>query len=161
MANVSFDFSAGAVFRKGEDSFRKYTYRDIGTSNIREYKEQKTKENKIDDVDSSNYDQAAIKQSLKNLFMFRQGEQILQPEFGNQLYRYLYEPFMSFTTDKIIRTIKQMIERWEPRIQIVDIPVEVDEQHQCYYLQLIFLIPTLQKESSVYLSLNKTQVEVR
>lgn len=161
MANISLDYSANLVFRNGDDSFRKYTYRDIGTSNIREYKDPKTKQNKINDVDTSNYDETAIKQSLINLFIFRPGEQILQPEFGNELYRYLYEPFMSFTTDKIVRTIKQMVERWEPRIQITDIPVEVDEEAQCYYMQLKYIIPTLQKESSILLNLNRNQMEVK
>jgi hypothetical protein len=31
MSNITFDYSANLVFNKGEDSFRKYTYRDIGT----------------------------------------------------------------------------------------------------------------------------------
>ena len=93
MANISFDYSANLVFNKGEDSFRKYTYRDIGTENIRSYKDPITKQTKIVDIDTSNYDEAAIKQSLKNLFNFRPGEEILQPEFGNELYRYFYKLF--------------------------------------------------------------------
>lgn len=161
MANISFDFSAKQIFNNGEDSFRKYTYRDIGTQNFRSYTDPETKQLKIIDLDTSNYDEAAIKASLKNLFMFRQGEQILQPEFGNEIYRYLYQPVMSFTVDKIVRTIKQMVERWEPRIQIVDIPVEADEDNQCYYIQLKYLIPTLNKEYSVLLSLSKNQVTMR
>lgn len=160
MANITFDYSANLVFNKGEDSFRKYTYRDIGTENIRSYKDPITKQIKIVDIDTSNYDEAAIKQSLKNLFNFRPGEEILQPEFGNELYRYLYQPVISFTTDKIVRTIKQMVERWEPRIQIVDIPIEADEDEQCYYIQLRYLIPTLQTESSIMMNLNKNQMRV-
>ena len=161
MANKMFDFSANAIFKQGEDSFRNYTYRDIGTDNIRSYKDRVTNQLKIIDIDTSNYDDGAIKQSLRNLFMFRQGEEILQPEFGNELYRYLYQPIMSMTADKIVRTIKQMLERWEPRIQIVDIPIEADEQHQCYYVQINYLIPTLQTQSSIMLNLNKTQIQMR
>lgn len=161
MANISLDFSANAIFKKGEDSFRKYTYRDIGTQNIRSYKDPVTGQFSLDDVNTSNYDEAAVKQSLINLFSFRPGEEILQPEFGNELYRYLYQPVINFTTDKIVRTIKQMIEKWEPRIQIIDIPIEADEDQQCYYIQLKYVIPTLQKETSIMLNLNKNQVEVR
>lgn len=161
MANISFDYSANLVFNKEEDSFRKYTYRDIGTNNIRSYQDPITKQKKIIDIDTSNYDSDAVKQSLKNLFSFKPGEQILQPQFGNELYRYLYEPVISFTTEKIARTIKQMVERWEPRIQILDIPIEADEQQQCYYIQLNYFIPTLQIESSIMMNLNKNQMEVR
>lgn len=161
MSNISLDFSANEVFRKGEDSFRKYTYRDIGTQNIRSYTDPETKQMKIIDIDTSNYDEAAIKQSLRNLFNFRPGEEILQPEFGNELYRYLYQPVISFTTDKIVRTIKQMVERWEPRVQIIDIPIEADEEQQCYYIQLKYLIPTLQKESSIMMNLNRNQMEIK
>lgn len=161
MANLTFDYSANLVFNKGEDSFRKYTYRDIGTQNFRSYIDPKTKQLKIIDIDTSNYDETAVKQSLKNLFNFRPGEEILEPQFGNELYRYLYEPVISFTTDKIVRTIRQMIERWEPRIQIIDIPIEADEDEQCYYVQLKYLIPTLQKESSVMINLSRNQIEMR
>ena len=160
MANVSFDFSANSVFRKGDDSFRKYTYRDLGTQNIRSYKDKTTSQLKIIDIDTSNYDDSAIKSSLRNLFNFKPGEEILQPEFGNELYRYLYEPVMDFTTDKIVRTLKDMLERWEPRIQVLDIPIEANEQDQSYYIQIKYLVPTLSKESTITLNLTKTQVKV-
>ena len=161
MANISFDFSANAIFKQGEDSFRNYTYRDIGTDNIRSYKDPETKQLKIVDIDTSNYDEAAVKQSLKNLFNFRPGEEILQPQFGNQLYRYLYQPVIDFTTDKIARTIRQMIEKWEPRIQIIDIPIEADQDQQCYYIQIKYLIPTIQTKSSIMLNVTKNRLEVR
>lgn len=161
MANKSFDFSANAIFKKGEDSFRKYTYRDIGTNNIRSYKDEVTDQLKIIDIDTSNYDDGAIKQSLRNLFNFRPGEEILQPEFGSELHRYLYQPIMSMTADKIVRTIKQMLERWEPRIQVLDIPIEADEEEQCYYVQIKYLIPTIQEESSIMMNLNKNKIQMR
>lgn len=160
MANKTFDFSANAVFRQGEDSFRKYTYRDIGTQNFRSYTDPQTKQLKIIDIDTSNYDETAIKQSLTNLFNFRPGEEILQPEFGNELYRYLYQPAVSFTADKIVRTIKQMIEKWEPRIQVIDVPIEVDQQGLCYYLQINYFVPTLDKNSSALIKLEQNQVSV-
>ena len=36
------------------------------------------------------------------------------------------------TANKIIKTISQMIDRWEPRISIIDIPIIADEENNTY-----------------------------
>ena len=45
------------------------------------------------------------------------------------------------TANKIIKTISQMIDRWEPRISIIDIPIIADEENNTYYIKIIYSIP--------------------
>ena len=75
--------------------------------------------------------------------------------YGNDLYRFLYEPANKYTTDKIIKTIISMIETWEPRISITDIPVTVDEDDGTYYIKIMYYIPGLKKEDTFDLNLSK------
>ena len=59
------------------------------------------------------------------------------------MYRYLYEPINKYTADKICRTIRQMVENWEPRIQLIDIPIKAVEDEGTYYIQLKYEVPGL------------------
>mgnify|MGYP003571242717 CR=1 FL=1 len=127
MANLSFDFSNNAVFNRDKDT-KTYIYRDIGTENFQlvrrpteNFSDKQTL--KLYSVNTSNFDEQAVKSALNNIFKFRLGEEILEPMFGNDLYRYLYEPMNKYTAEKISKTIRQMIGAWEPRINIIDIPI--------------------------------------
>lgn len=106
-------------------------------------------------LNTSNINSDCIKASLKNIFNFKRGEMILEPMFGNDLYRYLYEPMNKYTADKITRTIKQMIEDWEPRIKILDIPIIGDDEEMSYFIQLKYLIPELDEVDSFDITLRQ------
>lgn len=129
MANLSFDFSNNAVFQRDKDT-KTYIYRDIGTENfqlIHGYKDQENLNSeptlKLYSINTSNFNESAIESALRNLFSFRLGEEILEPLFGNELHRFLYEPINKYTAEKISKTIGSMISTWEPRISIIDIPI--------------------------------------
>lgn len=62
------------------------------------------------------------------------------------------------TANKIIKTISQMIDRWEPRISIIDIPIIADEENNTYYIKIIYSIPLLQSEDSYEFGLTKNGV---
>lgn len=154
MANIILDYSSTNIFHNGQNSFRKYTFRDIGTNNI------KLINNKIKDINTSNYDKDCIKTALTNLFKFKPGQCILEPEFGNQLYRYIYEPMNKFSQQKIIKTIKSMIQDWQPRIQVQQLPILIDELNQTYFIQIIYIIPLINESDSINVSINKNGTEV-
>lgn len=63
----------------------------------------------------------AIKNSLYNIFSWYQGERILDPEFGNSIYKYLYEKINDFTSEQIISLIHTTIAKYEPRVIVDDI----------------------------------------
>lgn len=55
---------------------------------------------KVNAVNTSNYDLNCVKSALTNLFNFRWGQEILEPMYGNDIYRYLYEPMNKYTARK-------------------------------------------------------------
>ena len=150
MANLTFDFSNNAVFKRDKDT-KTYIYRDIGTDNFRLTRTYTDESGAFDSIErkhlctlnTSHINGDCIKNALNNIFSFNRGEMILEPMFGNTLYRYLYEPMNKYTADKISRTIRQMVEDWEPRIKIIDIPIVGDDKNMTYYIKLQYLIPEL------------------
>ena len=135
MANLSFDFSNNVLFKRDKDT-KTYIYRDIGTENFQLVRTPSKALSdpetvKLYSINTSNFDKRAVESALNNIFRFRMGEEILEPMFGNDLYRYLYEPMNKYTAEKISRTIKQMIGTWEPRISIIDIPIVGIEDTRC------------------------------
>ena len=69
------------------------------------------------------YDEAAIRNSIVNIFNTPPGERFLIPEFGINLKRYLFEAVSDDTAQLIGRTILNTIERWEPRVNVENVTV--------------------------------------
>ena len=152
MANINLDYSIFGIFEK-EAGVSTFTYKDIGTSNIRFY--EKDKKQYINDNNTSNINEAAVKNSLRNLFEFIPGQRILDPEYGNKLYQYLYEPMNQYVADKIGKTIKAMVGLYENRIFIKDIEIVPDENDSSYYIILTYTIKNLGIDSSTILTMNQ------
>lgn len=67
---------------------------------------------------SKNVDVDAVKNSIRNIFTWIKGERILDPEFGTELYKLLYNPINTYTTEQITAEIKSAISKFEPRAEI-------------------------------------------
>lgn len=63
----------------------------------------------------------AVQNSLDNIFSWIPGERILNPEFGNNLYKYLYEGITEYTEELIVAEIKNCVLKWEPRVSIINV----------------------------------------
>tara|TARA_R110002153_G_scaffold29711_3_gene91095 strand:+ start:12913 stop:13332 length:420 start_codon:yes stop_codon:yes gene_type:complete len=72
----------------------------------------------------SKTDTNAIKQSVVNLVMTNFGERPFHPEIGSEVNALLFEPSGPITNSIIKDTIKNVIENFEPRIQITSIRVD-------------------------------------
>ena len=69
----------------------------------------------------------AIKQSIKNLVLTQKGEKLFQPEIGSGVYELLFEPMDPFTADSIRDEIINTLGQYEPRITILEVDVEPNE----------------------------------
>lgn len=94
------------------------------------------------DIDVS-YDEGAIKNSLVNLFNTTPGEKLLEPEFGLNLKRFLFDPLTEITAQMIGETIYNGINRWEPRVTITNVDVKRDVANFQFTISLTLLIPKL------------------
>lgn len=66
---------------------------------------------------------AAVKQAVKNLLMTNQNEKPFQPYFGANLSRFLFELADEDTEEDIQEEIRNVIEVYEPRVDINSLQV--------------------------------------
>ena len=88
----------------------------------------------------------AIRNSLDNIFSWTPGERILNPEFGTNLRKLLYEGITDFNVEQIVAEIKHAVAQWEPRVQvanIVDVSTVEDHENNTVHLKVIYTIPGL------------------
>ena len=101
-----------------------------------------TKDNNKFDF-SSITDVESIKNGIKNIFLWRKGQRVLNPEFGNVIYDMLYEPINDITARNIGSEIRRAFELWEPRVAIQQVVVSPDEDNNQYNVQITYTIPTV------------------
>lgn len=105
---------------------------------------------------ASDYDESAVKNSIYNLFNTVPGQNLLNPEYGLNLVRYLFEP-VNETNGKLIGdAILTGLSKYEPRIVLDNISIEVSEEEQTYYITLSILIPILNSRIRIPGTLDKT-----
>jgi phage baseplate assembly protein W len=64
-------------------------------------------------------DDEAIRQSLLMLISTRPGERVMRPEYGCDLHRLVFSPNDDTTAGLAIHFVRQAVERWEPRVEIL------------------------------------------
>lgn len=88
-------------------------------------------------------DEGAILNSLRNIFTTNPGEKILDPTFGLSLSRWLFEPLDEFVAQEIGEAIVEGIEKFEPRVSVNNITVNMNAEQNQYDLKLVLTIPSL------------------
>ena len=69
------------------------------------------------------FDEEAIKSSVKNLISTRPFERPFHPEIGSQVYALLFEPLTDTSVPVLVSTIRNTIEIFEPRVDLIDVDV--------------------------------------
>jgi len=88
-------------------------------------------------------DEAAILNSIRNIFTTTPGEKILNPTFGINLTQWLFEPVSEMVSREIGEAIVTGIERYEPRVVVNNVTVVSDFEKNQYHIKLALLIPQL------------------
>jgi len=69
-----------------------------------------------------------VKYNLINLILTRKGERVMQPDFGCDIWRILFEPIVQGQIDsEIERTIIEAVTTWLPYINVDQILFDYDE----------------------------------
>ena len=71
-------------------------------------------------------DASAIKQAIVNLLLTNKGERLMNPNYGSDIRRYLFEPLDYGTAFQIKGNIRDTLERFEPRINVLDIKCKLN-----------------------------------
>jgi phage baseplate assembly protein W len=89
------------------------------------------------------YDIDAIKNSLRNIFTTIPGEKILNPEFGMDLRKYLFEPATIEVAERIRSEIYIQIGKFEPRVKLNNVQITVYEDAGEFDIVIYFSIPSI------------------
>ena len=66
-------------------------------------------------------DASAIKQAIVNLLLTNKGERLMNPDYGSDIRKYLFEPLDYGTAYLIKGNIESTISKFEPRISVLRI----------------------------------------
>lgn len=140
MASITFN-----VFKKTEVTTNKYLYSDLHLDF----------NNPINNDVTADYDLAAIKNSIVNLFNTLPGQNLLNPEYGLNLLQYLFDPVSSTTARVIGQKIFKNINVYEPRVSVQSINVDMNTDEQMYTITLSILMLNLNKNVNLTGTLDK------
>ena len=84
------------------------------------------------------YDFELIKQDLFNHFYTRQGERLMQPEFGTIIWDLLFEPLTPEIKNLVLENINQIV-NYDPRVKAENVIVTSYDQGIQVQCTLIFL----------------------
>ena len=85
----------------------------------------------------------SIKNGIRNILTWKKGQRVLNPEFGNTLYEFLYEPINDITAKNIGVEINKLFQKWEPRVRITNINIHPDSDNNQYDVTVSYTIPSL------------------
>ncbi len=73
-------------------------------------------------------DNESIRQALLLLFSTRPGERVMRPEYGCDIHRLVFSPNDDTTAGLAIYYVQRAIDRWEPRIDVLQLDAGRDPQ---------------------------------
>lgn len=74
---------------------------------------------------SSEYEQN-IQESIRIILETAKGERVMRPDFGCGIHHFAFEIINASTIGQMKQTISDALEKWEPRIELINIKVNVD-----------------------------------
>lgn len=102
-------------------------------------------------------DEAAINQSLRNLILTRNFERPFRSYIGSQVNNLLFENISHMTTALMQRSISDVIENFEPRVNLLDVQVIFSPDENSVHLTIIYSIKNTQNPVTVNIILERTR----
>lgn len=138
------------------DETKQYLYSDLHLDMVEQkiYTKSGESQNKVKSDITADYNIDAIKNSITNLFLTRQGNRILYPEFYTNLEQHLFEPVTIATAHRIGTDIEAALLKYEPRVTPTKINVSILPTYDGYNIDLILFVPSLSINTVVTISAN-------
>jgi phage baseplate assembly protein W len=70
--------------------------------------------------------EAQVKQSIRLILSTSKGERVMRPDFGAGLERFAFEPDNGVTEILIQQEVKEVLQQYEPRIEVLAVTVDRD-----------------------------------
>lgn len=102
-------------------------------------------------------DEEAIKQSLKNLLLTKHYERPFHPEIGCQIHGLLFENWNPITERVMQQTIIDLVNKFEPRVRLIDVAVNAQSDLNSIYITIEFQIINSPKPITLNTTLTRTR----
>lgn len=83
-----------------------------------------------------------IKSNLTNLLLTQKGERIMQPNFGCDIHRIIFEPMTDDGLAEVRATIESAISTWMPFVQLKDVKITKNENANTVLVQIQYQLIT-------------------
>ena len=103
------------------------------------------------------YDEDAVKASVINLVLTMNYEIPFHPEVGCAVQASLFDVIGTMTAVNIRRSILDVLQNFEPRVQVLDVQVTVDPDNYGYNVLIIYQTIGQPITSTITLFLKKTR----
>jgi phage baseplate assembly protein W len=84
--------------------------------------------------------ETAVKRALYNIISTRKGERFYRPDLGSDIANYLFEPLDAATASLISQEIEYVIRKYEPRVDLVRVDVDLNYERNGFDVVLAFEI---------------------
>lgn len=91
------------------------------------------------------YDEDCIRQSIMTIFSTVSLERVRNP-IGSRLIELLFQPINAEVARSIRREIRNVIERWEPRVTLTKLVITPEYEDRAYSVEATYTIKKLGKE---------------
>tara|TARA_B100000282_G_C31631915_1_gene444284 strand:+ start:79 stop:522 length:444 start_codon:yes stop_codon:yes gene_type:complete len=82
----------------------------------------------------------AVKASVRNLINTNKGERPFQPDIGSDIRKALFEPMTSAVSSSIKTFVRDLIETYEPRAELVSVDTTEDFDNNTYNVTITFYL---------------------
>lgn len=106
---------------------------------------------------SVKYDEEAVKQSIRNLILTKNYERPFRSELGCQVTSLLFEPVSPLLTSMLEKSIRDVINNFEPRVILLDIKVSYKEDLNHVIVYILFKIRNTLEQIPFNIILERTR----
>ena len=99
----------------------------------------------------------AVKESLKNLILTNKGERLMQPNLGGNIKAMLFENITPATLKLIEEQVRETINLYEPRVDLIDVVVTSNLDDNVVSVQIEFYISSNQQPLTLSIFLERTR----
>lgn len=90
-------------------------------------------------IKEASYDEN-VKQSIKLILGTSKGERVMRPEFGCDIKKFLFESYSYGVAVQIKDVVQRALNKWEPRINQVNIEVEESSQAGAVIIKVDYFV---------------------
>ena len=82
----------------------------------------------------------AIARSLRNIVFTLPGEKFFNPNFGSRITESLFENIDEISATVIVDEIRESIDNYEPRVELIDVNVSPDYENNGFNVNIVYEI---------------------